>query len=491
LYTRSQIVSVCALLALAGLVAGLAWRSAFQEVAWPDECIYLVGARNIVERGTLDTNYYLTHSILLRGHPHRDVHLPGFIFALAPFVRAFGTTLAAGVVLNVLAFLASTVLVYAIARRVLQDDAQALTAAALFTLLPPFPGYLAIVYPEHAVALALLAGLACLVRGGGTGHAALAGAIFAAGALLRESLVLAAPFFLAWIPRKALLRGFLPAALATLLIVVFPFARERAIHPNALYVGALEEARRSDAPVATLVGTLLGNVETNLALLARADPLSNPEDTTLLFIVLLVLAAAAGVRNMPPQGRRLAVGAFTSFALLTLAILPLYVIRERGGVWGGVRACMALLPVFLVLATPLLFRSARRSVRVALILATAALFGSLDAGQIRFFNRYKGSDHEDQDRHARTIARYVDAHRPRRIVARSFLYGLTHYPVEVVWGLPKDHAELVALEQAIPYDFMVIHWKSPLRLFFVRNPRYQRVNRDDRDAEMLIWRRLY
>ena len=63
--------------------------------------------------------------------------------------------------------------------------------------------------------------------------------------------------------------------------------------------------------------------------------------------------------------------------------------------------------------------------------------------------------------------------------------------MEVIWSLPRDGAELAALNQAIPYEFLAIHEKSDLRRFLVDNPRYVRVNRDDRGAEFLIWRRLY
>ena len=72
------------LLALA--VTVVAHRQALLEVAWPDEVIYLVGARNVLERGTLDTNFYLTYSLLRRGYPHRDVHMPGYVLALTPAV---------------------------------------------------------------------------------------------------------------------------------------------------------------------------------------------------------------------------------------------------------------------------------------------------------------------------------------------------------------------------------------------------------------------
>jgi hypothetical protein len=85
----------------------------------------------------------------------------------------------------------------------------------------------------------------------------------------------------------------------------------------------------------------------------------------------------------------------------------------------------------------------------------------------------------------------VDSAAPTRIAGRLFLYGLSHYPVEVVWSLPNDYRELRALEAKIAYDFLVVHERSPLRLFLIRNPRYLRINKDDRDAELLIFRRLY
>ena len=87
--TRTHVQGVLAVLGpilLAVAIAGLARPRATPDIAWPDEIIYLVGARNVVERGTLDTNFYLTYSLLRRGYPHRDVHMPGYVLALTPAV---------------------------------------------------------------------------------------------------------------------------------------------------------------------------------------------------------------------------------------------------------------------------------------------------------------------------------------------------------------------------------------------------------------------
>jgi hypothetical protein len=319
----------------------------------------------------------------------------------------------------------------------------------------------------------------------------LAGVLFAAGALFRETLLLAAPLYLVRVPPRWRWRAFAPAAAITLAVVVLPFARDRAVHPNALYPSVVEEALRSDQPVAFLVKAVIGNVVVNLRATAQMDPGARAEDAMLAVIAALVVAAMIGARRLPPEGRRLAQGTLASLALLTVAVLALYVVRERGGVWGGVRAYMAWMPLLLVLATPLLFAPRRRILVVAAMAAVAAGAIALDRWQVRFFNRYKTTDLEDQARAAAYLSKYLGPYQPHRIAARSFLYGLEHYPVEVIWSLPRDGRELAALNEKISYEFLAVHEKSALRAVLIDNPRYVRINRDDRGAEFLIWRRLY
>ena len=475
------------------LTALAAWQiraRTWPLVAWPDECIYLVGARNVAERGDLNTHYYLTHSLLRRGYPHRDVHMPGYILALAPFVKRLGMTWTAGAALNLAVFALLPALTFVFGSAVLQDRRQAAVAAALVLVLPPFPGYLYVIYPEILGAAVFMAGLAVLVHARGVAAAAACGVLFALGATVRETLLFAAPLYAARLSRRQMLLGFAPGALATLLLVVAPLSRDRAVHPNALYPSALEEARATDAPVAALAGTVLRNVQRNFASAGAIAPRTNPEDAVLAFLGLLaVTGLATGVARRPT--RRLALATLVSLALLTLAVLALYVVRERGGVWGGVRVYMPWAPVLLVLATPLLFRPWGLRGALPLALLTSFLFWRLDLRQIEFFNRYKASDLEDQDRQARYIAQYADPLRPQRVAARAFTYGLTHYPVEMIWSLPRDKRELWALEQAVPFDVLAFHEKNPLRFALIDNQRYVRLNKGDRGAEFLVWRRLY
>src|SRR6185369_17215725 len=119
-------------------------------------------------------------------------------------------------------------------------------------VLPPFPGYLFIAYPELVVSFVFLAGLAVLVHARGMAGAVAAGVLYALGALFRETLLLALPLYLVGLPPRTRWRAFVPAAAATLFLIVIPLAGHRAVHPNGLYPSALEEARRSEQPLAAL-----------------------------------------------------------------------------------------------------------------------------------------------------------------------------------------------------------------------------------------------
>jgi hypothetical protein len=318
-----------------------------------------------------------------------------------------------------------------------------------------------------------------------------AGVLFGLGALFRETLLLAYPVYLVRLPRRELLRGFLPGALATLLLVVAPLSQNRAVHPNALYPSLVEAALRSESPVGSLMSVIARNIAANLRLTSQTRPLENAEDLTLLLLALLALAPLVAWRWLEPPARHLAGATLVSLGLLTGAVLTLYAVRQRGGVWGGVRANMCWAPLLLCFALVPLLRSRRLLARGAVVAALSAVFLIVDQRHLAFFLRYKAADHEDQDRQARYIERYVDPFQPRRLAARNFFYGLTHYPIEVIWSLPRDRHELIRLEREVPFDFLVVHQASPLRMALIQNLHYRRINKDDRDAELLIWRRLH
>jgi hypothetical protein len=107
-----------------------------QGPALADEFIYLAGARHFARTASLSARYYDADAIVRIGHPHHDVHTPGYVVILGAFALLAGTGNAAAVALNVIAYVAAALLAYALARSLEVEPDRALVVAVLALLLP-------------------------------------------------------------------------------------------------------------------------------------------------------------------------------------------------------------------------------------------------------------------------------------------------------------------------------------------------------------------
>ena len=55
------------------------------QIRWNDETLYYTVAQNIVRHFDFNSNHYLASSIIQKGYPTKDTHLPGY-----PIILAFG-----------------------------------------------------------------------------------------------------------------------------------------------------------------------------------------------------------------------------------------------------------------------------------------------------------------------------------------------------------------------------------------------------------------
>lgn len=476
------------LILLVGAVVRITLARALPELGWPDEWIYLTLARNIGERGTLNTNFYIASSIEALGYPHRDVHLPGYALALASVGSWRGYTLGSAIDLNVLCFGLTVLSVFILARAFL-SPARSLLAAALVAVLPPYPGYLAIAYPEHATAAALMVLTAAAAWTRGRLGAFVLGFGLGVSLLFRETLLFSVPLLGTLLGLSRTVRFFVPGLLIALVTVMPPLSAKRAIHPNALYPSVVGEALKTPEPVTSLVNALTENVRTNLELLFTSNPTQRAEDAVLLFLLGLGALSLLASRHIEPPLRAFIRGTAVTTLLLFTAMVVVYVVRERGGVWGGVRALMPLAPLFVIGLCGL--KLGRAAVGLgAIALVSASLF--LNSWQIAFFNRYKATNLEDQDRAATFIEERTRRLAPRRVVGgRYFQYGFRNFPVEVVWSGANDMGALNRLYLKAPFDLVVIHRRSPMRFDLRKDPRYEWVNaHEGQAAEYQIYRRV-
>ena len=122
------------------------------------------------------------------------------------------------------------------------------------------------------------------------------------------------------------------------------------------------------------------------------------------------------------------------------------------------------------------------------VLAVASLV--LLAGMRQVFNAYKASRQKRQAGIADYVERYVPQAPERLVLPNGWLYGWRHPSTEVISTLPSDATALRALERAVAFSYLVVPADSPLSADTGGRLRYERVNTDDRDPPLVIFRRL-
>jgi hypothetical protein len=461
--------------------------------ALADEYVYLAGARHFAHTGSLDARFYDARAILARGHPHQDVHGPGYVIllgALTTIVRGgYGTAVG----LNGAAFIAGALLVYALARALRWEERAAWLAGALYLVLP---GYLPFVFwamPEVLLGTLFLGALVLAVRWGDRTWAAVtAGLVLGLGLLVRESVVFGAPAIVVGLRDGRRRTAFLATVVVFVVCVHVPLSRQRA--PGGVNFwrtpadarrpqgfAPLHAARRGD-----LGGAVIGAWRHVVSNVAGPSAPGATESGILALFLVMALWAFARRRSGTPFTGRLALALVAGWLALVLCILVLFVL----GRWSGFRYLMFLMPALLPWAArpPLGPRAATRWTFPA-VLALSCVVLQVAIGRIH--DEYKSSRQRRQEDLSRYVEQYVGTRPVARIaLAGGWQFGWRHYPTEVISSLPASGGELRALERALWFDYLVLPATSPLAAECAGRARYLLVNADQPDPPLEIFRRL-
>ena len=479
------------LLGLAALAAVLvlAYGSrARHGPALADEFIYLAGARHFSTTGDLNARFYDADAILRKGYPHHDVHTPGYVLLLGSAMAVAKGTYWTAVALNVVGYVGSALLVAALGRCLGSGNWAALAGGVLYLVLPT---YLAYVYWAMAEVVLGTLFLAALVTAGAWGDrrwgALATGVLFGAGVLVRESVLLALPAVLGLLVRRGRVRWFVVSAGAFLAFVYCPLSGDRAPGGANFWEPTGGRAFAHQVVQAGASGEWSRAVDLAIQR-ARAnvgDLVSRTSWTERGFLLLfagLPCSVLPGWRRRNALERRFLSGLLASFLAMSGLLLFIYTL----GQWSGFRYLMFLMPAFLPWVGP----RGRRSRLLAV--ATGVICLGLILPTFRMLDAYKTSRQGRQARLTEYVERYVAPRSVRRIVLRDgWLFGLKHYPVEVISSLPSGGGgALRALERALSFEILVLPRDSPLAPEIDGRKRYRRLNGGTEDAPVFVYRRL-
>ena len=339
---RPGYVDTAVVFALGAVALALAGVQAPAGLGWSDEITYAAVGRNIAGGQGPLSRFAHPDSILARGLPLRDVHMPAHAYALALGFEAFGATEAAAVAVGRIAFLLAGGLVCWTASR-LHGRAAGLWAAALFFFFPGLAAYGNSAMSEPTLLLLIAAWWLLWYAGLSSGRPIVAaglGLLLAVAATHRETSLALLPagiFALAEWPREPRRRA---AAWAAACFVIWmgavfsPLYRARAPYPHAL--SFLVDAVTETGSAAPLAQTLLRNLR----------PWSQPDVWLAVYALqwLCVVAAFVLTRRASPLARRLGWWSVATLLVMFAALMPLYWMRG----WTAVRMLLFTLPPCLV-----------------------------------------------------------------------------------------------------------------------------------------------
>jgi hypothetical protein len=444
-------VVVALALALTALVVARA-RSP-RGLVWSDEIVYAVVARNIADGRGPVSNFVHPDSILARGLPLRDVHLPAHAYLLSLGVRLFGAGERVPEAVGSVAFVLAALAVFALGR-LLADGAAGEWAAALFAFFPSAAAYGASGMSE-ATFFPLVAGwwlLWCIaLRDRRTWQAAALGLALAVTATHHETalaLLLPAAYALWRWPaegRRPAALAFLAGLVPWMALVFWPAYRARAPYPHV--VSFVMDSVRETGSLRPLADTVARNLQ----------PWSHPGVGLVLyaFIVACAIAAVALTWRTRDLRRSLAVWTALVMAATFVVLAPLHVLRG----WIPVRMFVVLLPPALaVIACGLASRRSRLARHGPPALAlTACLALSVPA------NAWLARDRQEHADEGRAYSAFIRAHvtSPRVVVAeRAYRYGWDAYPVTVI-DVDVDGLRFAVLAKRTPIDAVVTRRDAP------------------------------
>ena len=461
--------------------------------ALADEFIYLAGAKHLARSLSLDARFYDAEAILRQGHPHHDVHAPGYVILLGALMAVVRGTYWTAVALNVAAYVASALLVRGLALALGRSPRAAWASGALYLVLPAFLPYVFWAMAEVVLgALFLFTLWIGATRGDRKWGAALAGLLFGLTFLVRESALFGLPAVLGLLAGRGRVRVFLAAALAFLVLVYAPLCRGRAQGGANFWAPASGRVFGYEAVQAAAAGRLssaatlaLGRASRNLAELF--SPATAPVEKGILGLYGLMALGAAVARRGARPGRLMLGGLWLGLGAMLAVLFGVYVV----GQWSGFRYLMFLMPALLPSIVVPLDGTGRVLRRAALPALLAAASLALDARTLTLLNAYKASRQKRQEGIAAYVERYVDTRGLTRVaLTNGWLFGLRHYPLEVISSVPDGGGDLRMLERAVWFDYLVLPGDTPLAGEMEGRQKYRRSNGEDPDPPLRVYKRL-
>lgn len=476
------------LLLLIGVISLYLTRPDNFNIKWFDETLYYTVAQNISRNFDFNNHHYLSSSIISKGYPTKDTHLPGYPLIIALGFQIFGISEKIPFFINYLILAISLIAIYCIGKKIVNPTVGIL--AGIIYLC--FPHTLIL---THAIMTEIVAGCFVVItalillenRYHHPNYLAYIKGFILAGLIAFAYLI--KPFLLILLPISLIIilmnkelnyQKILFSLLATFTVlgitILLPLSSNQEIYPYALtkITGYMAKGDFINALILTK-----DNLIFNLGLLFNISkfPIYATISLTIFSCLILGLIHLFYFKYYDPKLDTVEINSYKTLIIFTagtfipvcLAVLFLYQYIDMG--MRGLTSFSPLLSIILAVHIWQVYYAykCQQSPKIKLqILITIVVILILIFASIGNFQQLRNLQLRQSQRLYTNSDRLVKVMKqfnlqPRMVMsAKNFYLPIAKYPTQVIWQLPESLQELQAVEKKVTIDLIELRDDQPL-----------------------------
>ena len=466
---------ICLLLLAIMAIALFFTRPFSFQINWNDETLYYTVAQNIARHFDFNSNHYLTSSIIAKGYPTKDTHLPGYPLLLALGFSLGGINETTPFFVNYFLLALTLILLFVIGKKI-ANSWVGFFAGIVYLIFPYTLILTHSIMTETAASAAVIVVVAFLFL---LRESWLKG-FFLAVAISMAYLI--KPFLLALLPATFLVlllwknSRYLKTLLALLfnfsflaVVVLLPLGENQEVYP---YSATIILAQPSWSAKVQLMAEQFW---LNCGLIVNFWQFPVYASITLCLLILWLIPGAAFVSKSPgkklkvmgrdsPYFCSLMVFSLTSFLPVLLAIFLVYRYLDM-----GIRGLASFSALLSLLAVVGLFELWRKKLKWRGVVALGLIICfCLSGSSWVTFQKLKNLQRRQSAR------LYANSDRLQQVISQSeieprvvmseknFYLAIARYPTRIIWQLPNSLNELREVEKKVNIDLIELSETHPL-----------------------------
>ena len=440
------------------------------QIRWNDETLYYTVAQNIVRSFDFHSNHYLSSSIIQKGYPTKDTHLPGYPLILAVGFLFGGINEKTPFFVNYLLLLITVFLIFAVGRKIFNQWVG--FGAALIYLIYPYTLILthSVMTEISAAAVIMIVVAILFLQKEGWSKGIFLSLTIALAYLIKPFILtlLPATITVLWMKRnqnyQQTLFSLLFALTLLFVTVLIPLGQNQEIYPYA--------ATRilSQSNLINMLRMIGENFLFNCSLLINFQQFPVYGTITISMLLLwsislvgLTIVIYQNKFSQYQQYTNLGIFSLISFMPAFLAVFLLYQYIDMG--IRGLAVFSPLISILSVASLWLLISSLKtqKIVAIGLVICLFLTYSNfLTFHKLKNLQRRQSQGLYSRNSRLENVISELQI-KPQVVMSeKNFYLAITNYPTQVIWQLPQSLEELRQVEKKVTIDLIELKNSHPI-----------------------------